>query len=58
LKLVCQYPEVQGLEGHLFSIQQEIDSFRPTRLVLDSVSALDRVPSALLGIPSAHDVEG
>jgi circadian clock protein KaiC len=41
--MVCQYPEVQGLEGHLYTIQREIEQFRPQRLVLDSVSALERV---------------
>jgi circadian clock protein KaiC len=42
LKMVCQYPEAQGLESHLHSIEREIRNFRPTRLVLDSVSALER----------------
>lgn len=43
LRVVCQYPEAQGLEGHLYTIQREIDQFKPTRLVLDSVSALERI---------------
>jgi len=43
LKMVCQYPEAQGLEGHLHAIEREIKTFRPTRLVLDSISALERV---------------
>jgi circadian clock protein KaiC len=43
LKIVCQYPEAQGLEGHLFSIEREIEQFRPARMVLDSISALERV---------------
>jgi circadian clock protein KaiC len=43
LRMVCQYPEAQGLEGHLYTIQREIEQFRPHRLVLDSVSALERV---------------
>lgn len=43
LKTVCQYPEAQGLEGHLYAIEREIEQFRPTRLVLDSISALERV---------------
>lgn len=43
LRMVCQYPEAQGLEGHLYSIQREIERFRPVRLVLDSVSALERI---------------
>jgi circadian clock protein KaiC len=43
LRMVCQYPEAQGLEGHLHAVQREIDQFQPQRLVLDSVSALERV---------------
>jgi len=43
LRMACQYPEAQGLEGHLYTIQREIEQFRPQRLVLDSVSALERV---------------
>lgn len=43
LRMVCQYPETQGLEGHLYAIQREIEQFQPQRLVLDSVSALERV---------------
>jgi len=43
LKTVCQYPEAQGLEGHLYAVQREIEEFRPTRLVIDSISALERV---------------
>jgi circadian clock protein KaiC len=43
LRMACQYPEAQGLEGHLYTIQREIEQFRPTRLVVDSVSALERV---------------
>jgi circadian clock protein KaiC len=43
LKIVCQYPEAQGLESHLFAIEREIEQFRPSRLVLDSVSAMERI---------------
>jgi circadian clock protein KaiC len=43
LRMVCQYPEAQGLEGHLHSIEREIETFKPSRLVLDSISALERV---------------
>jgi circadian clock protein KaiC len=43
LRMVCQYPEAQGLEGHLFAIQREIERFNPSRLVLDSVSAMERI---------------
>lgn len=43
LKTACQYPEALGLEGHLYAVQREIEEFRPTRLVIDSISALERV---------------
>jgi circadian clock protein KaiC len=43
LRMVCQYPETQGLEGHVYAIQREIEQFQPHRLVLDSVSALERI---------------
>lgn len=43
LRVVCRYPEAQGLEAHLYTIQGEIERFKPTRLVLDSVSALERI---------------
>ena len=43
LKLICVYPEAMGLEDHLLMIRREIESFRPRRLVMDSVSAMERV---------------
>jgi len=43
LRVVCQYPEAMGLEDHLLMIQREIEAFEPTRLVMDSVSAMERV---------------
>jgi circadian clock protein KaiC len=43
LRMVCRYPESQGLEGHLLSIRREIETFKPRRLVMDSVSALERI---------------
>ena len=43
LRVVCQYPEAMGLEDHLLMIQREIESFAPTRLVIDSLSALERI---------------
>ncbi len=45
LKIVCQYPEAMGLEDHLLKIQREIKAFSPQRLVMDSVSAMERVAS-------------
>jgi circadian clock protein KaiC len=43
LRVVCQYPEAMGLEDHLLMIQREIEAFEPTRLVVDSLSALERI---------------
>ena len=45
LKFVCEYPETAGLEDHLIKIRSEIDHFKPNRLVVDSLSALERVSS-------------
>ena len=46
LRLICDYPEVNGLEDWLLAIQREVAAFKPTRLALDSLSALERVGSA------------
>ena len=43
LKVVCSYPEVMGLEDRLISMQEEIRSFQPNRIAIDSLSALERV---------------
>jgi len=43
LRVVCEYPEVAGLEDHLVRMKEEIESFRPNRLAVDSLSALERV---------------
>ena len=43
LKVLCQYPEAMGLEDHLLMIRREIERFSPQRLVIDSVSAMERV---------------
>ena len=45
LKIVCAYPEVLGLEDHLLKMKNEIEQFRPTRIAVDSLSALERVSS-------------
>src|SRR5215208_5498802 len=42
LRVVCDYPEVAGLEDWLVSIQTIVDEFKPTRVALDSLSALER----------------
>ncbi len=43
LKVVCTYPEVMGLEDHLIRMKKEISAFKPTRVAVDSLSALERV---------------
>lgn len=43
LMVVCVYPEVMGLEDHLVQIKATIDQFKPNRVAVDSLSALERV---------------
>jgi circadian clock protein KaiC len=43
LRVICAYPEVAGLEDHLIGMKEEIDSFKPNRVAVDSLSALERV---------------
>lgn len=43
LRVVCDYPEVASLEDWLLTIQREVDDFKPNRVALDSISALERV---------------
>jgi len=45
LKVVALYPEVASLDDHLVEIRDVIDEFRPTRVAIDSLSALERVAS-------------
>ncbi|HAC62284.1 MAG TPA: circadian clock protein KaiC [Cyanothece sp. UBA12306] len=42
LKLLCSYPESSGLEDHLQIIKSEISEFKPSRIAIDSLSALAR----------------
>ncbi len=42
LKLLCSYPESTGLEDHLQMIKSEIAEFKPSRIAIDSLSALAR----------------
>ncbi|HHP7245289.1 MAG TPA: circadian clock protein KaiC [Elainellaceae cyanobacterium] len=42
LKIICAYPESAGLEDHLQIIKSEIADFKPSRIAIDSLSALDR----------------
>jgi circadian clock protein KaiC len=42
LKIICAYPESAGLEDHLQIIKSEIAEFQPSRIAIDSLSALAR----------------
>jgi circadian clock protein KaiC len=42
LKIICAYPESAGLEDHLQIIKSEISEFKPSRIAIDSLSALAR----------------
>ncbi len=46
LRVVCDYPDVSGLEDWLVTIQAEIRDFKPHRVALDSLSALEHVGTA------------
>jgi circadian clock protein KaiC len=43
LRVVCEYPEIAGLEDHLVRMKTLIEEFRPNRVAVDSLSALERV---------------
>ncbi|MDB4907747.1 MAG: putative circadian clock protein KaiC [Gemmatimonadetes bacterium] len=46
LRVVCDYPDVSGLEDWLVIIQAAIKDFKPQRVALDSLSALEHVGTA------------
>ena len=43
LELCCDYPEARELEDHLITIKRTVDEFRPRRVAVDSLTALERV---------------
>jgi circadian clock protein KaiC len=43
LKIMCVYPETRNLEDHLIEIQKNILDYKPSRIAIDSLSALHRV---------------
>ncbi len=43
LKVVCEYPETGSLEDHLIAMKAVVDEFKPQRIAIDSLSALERV---------------
>lgn len=42
LKIVCVYPEAATLEDHLIDIKTMVEEFRPNRVAVDSLTALER----------------
>ncbi len=43
LKVVCVYPEVMGMEDHLIRMKHTLERFKPNRVAVDSLSAIERV---------------
>ena len=43
LRVVCRFPENLTYEEHFQLIMREIDSFKPERVVIDSLSSLEKV---------------
>ena len=50
LRIICDYPEVASLEDHFIRIRRAIEEHKPDRLIIDTLSALERIvsPRALL----------
>jgi circadian clock protein KaiC len=46
LRIVAQAPEAASLEDHLLHLKTEMAEFKPDRIAIDSLSALQRVASA------------
>jgi circadian clock protein KaiC len=45
LRVVSDYPEVASLEDHFLQLRGDIEEFAPARLVIDTLSALERIVS-------------
>jgi circadian clock protein KaiC len=45
LKVVNRYPHAMAIEDHLVEMMRTVQQFRPTRVAVDSLSALERVSS-------------
>lgn len=43
LNIICCYPESMGSEDHLLTIKKQMEDFKPNRMVIDSLSAMERV---------------
>lgn len=67
LKVIASYPETASLEDHLVRIKEQVEHFKPTRIAVDSLSALERISTLrsyrefVLGITSflkEHQITG
>lgn len=45
LRIICRYPESMGPEDHLLTLKKEMEDFKPNRISVDSLSAMERVLS-------------
>jgi len=45
LRIICEYPESANIEDRLVRLKDLIAEFQPTRLVIDSLTALGRLAS-------------
>jgi circadian clock protein KaiC len=43
LRIICEYPEVASLEDHFVATKEAIEEFRPERVAIDTMSALERI---------------
>ncbi|WP_036487773.1 circadian clock protein KaiC [Myxosarcina sp. GI1] len=43
LKIVCRYPEIASIESHFVNMRKQIREFKPQRVAIDSLSALERI---------------
>lgn len=43
LAIVSEYPHAYGLEDHLLRVRTAVEEFRPNRVAIDSLSALERI---------------
>ena len=46
LRIVSAYPETRGMEDHLVEMRRIIENFKPQRVVVDSLTALERIAGA------------
>ncbi|HEX6350543.1 MAG TPA: circadian clock protein KaiC [Candidatus Dormibacteraeota bacterium] len=67
LRLRCQYPEMTGPEEHLVQMKALVQEFKPDRVAIDSLSAVERVTTPksfrefVLGVTTFlrdHDIAG